>query len=619
MALLGYHPTMPPQRSGASEIVTLEDGSRIKRIHRADGSYKDIPITKADDRYKKVVYEKKIVEREKLLSADGRTQAANMRRSQFISLLSQGYRADQACKELGIAMSSYYGWRNSFPGFKQQCDMARQNWYNTINAEDLSSWKDFSAFRKRFYRMNTFYAHAMMIDAIESAEPMQVTLILVAPETGKTTLLEDKIGEILARDPDRRVAYISESSGHSVKVGSRIRRRMTDTVDFGDYIAQFGPFYEDNQERNGKPWSTHFFTVFKAGHDERDYSFEARGASSSIQGSRVDDLFLDDIQSLKSLNNTKPLVTKIRQEWITRVGRTGRVFIIGNRVGKGDVYESLIDEGLIDRLVEIPILDAEGNSIIPELWSNEDLQKRRKQVGPEVWARTYMQEPQDTASMTFPPDVREQMKDYNRVIKKYSDLQTAMSLDPAIGGGCSLTVGQFNFAKLLVIEQDTQYNLGRTEQILKMVEAKARAYRPDILILEMMAWQKALGKDDRMIALSHKYGFAIVPHTTGDNKHDENFGVASLATSIRAGEVSIPWGSEECEAMFQPLLDEMEKWKPHVRGTKLRMDRIMSLWFLHLYWLGMRNVMAFEKKKDSFRRAALPWKPTCMAAMRRVK
>ncbi len=598
-----------------SELVELEDGRVVKRVVLSDGRVKDIPVANRGTN-KLRTQAKKEKEREKLLSGDARVQASNMRRSLFLKLLSEGYSTDQACREVGIQQNTYYQWRNTYPGFKQQCDAARRNWYNTISGDDITSWRDFTSFRKRFFRMNTYYVHAMIIDAIESAEPMSVTLILVAPEVGKTTLLEDKICEILARDPNRRIAYISESSGHSVKVGSRIRRRMTDMVEFGDYIASYGPFYEDNQERNGKPWSTQFFTVYKAAHDERDYSFEARGNTSRIQGSRVDDMFLDDIQSIQSLDLTPKIMAKFRQDWITRVGRTGRIFIIGNRVGKNDVYEKMIDEGLIDRLVEIPVLNEEGHSVIPELWPDDALAKRRKQVGEEVWSRTYMQEPQDVKSMTFPPEVREMFKDHKRVIKKYEGMQTAMSLDPAISGGCSLTVGQFNFGKLLVTDQETVYNVGSTEGILKLVQRKAQAWKPDMLIIEAMAFQKAIAGDERMMALSRKYGFNIIPHMTGDNKHDENFGVASMATSIRAGELSIPWGSEECEATFQPLLDEMEQWRPHIRGTKLRQDRIMSLWFLHLYWLGVRNVFEFEKKKDQFKRAGLPWRAT---TLRRAK
>lgn len=604
---------MSPSRKPLAQIVELEDGTKVKRIPLHDGTWKEIPVSAAvGSSYREYAQKRRVIEHEKLRSADGRVQAANMRRSQFVDLLSKGYRAEQACRELGLQMSTYYAWRSSFPGFKTQCDMAKRNWYNLINGQDLTAWSDFSSFRKRFFRMDTYYVHAMIIDAIESVEPMEVALILVAPETGKTTVLEDKICEILARYPDRRVAYISESSGHSVKVGSRIRRRMTDKVEFGDYIAQFGPFYEDNQERNGKPWSTHYFTVYKAAHDERDYSFEARGATSHIQGSRVDDLFIDDMQSIESLDRTPKLLSKLRQEWVTRVGRTGRVIIIGNRVGKSDVYEAMIEQGLIDKLVEVPVLDQDGNSVIPELWPNDALIKRRKQVGEEVWARTYMQEPQDVKSMTFPPEVRESFKDHNRVLKKYDNLSTAMSLDPAIAGGCSLTVGQYNFAKLLLVDQETKYHVGSTEGILSMIDRKAKAYRPDTLIIESMAWQKALAGDERLLKMCDKYGFAIIPHETGANKHDPNFGVASMATSIRAGEFSIPWGSEEAEEMFQPLLDEMEKWKPHVRGVKLRQDRIMSMWFLHLYWLGVRNVLQFQFKKESFKRPGLPWRATSL-------
>lgn len=581
-----------------------------KVIHLANGTEKIVPYNKAPQKAKGTR------EKDKLLSSDGRTQAANSRRSRLISLLSKGYRPEQAAKEVGIAMGTYYQWRQQLPVFRSQCDMARQNWYNQVQGEEITHWDDFAAFRKRFFRMDTYYPHAMMIDAIESAGPMEVTLILVAPETGKTTVLEDKICEILAKHPDRRVAYISESSGHSVKVGSRIRSRMTNKVDFGDYISRFGPFYEDNQERNGKPWSTHFFTVYKAGHDERDYSFEARGGTSSIQGSRVDDLFLDDVQSIKSLNNTALLISKMRQEWITRVGKVGRIFIVGNRIGMGDFYEKLIELDLIDRLVEIPILNGEGKSVCPELWPDIDLEKRRHQVGEDVWYRTYMQDPQSSTSITFPPNVREMFKDVSRKIEALPGLSTVMSLDPAIGGGCSLTVGQYNTNYLYVIDQETRYNLGRTEEILQLVEQYVRIYRPDDLIIEMMAFQQALGKDDRMLALASKYGFRIYPHTTGDNKFDGNFGVASMATSIRSQEMTIPWGDEEAEEKFMPLLKEMEKWRPHVRGVRLRMDAIMSLWFMHLFWMGQRRVIAFEAKKESFQRGGLPWKPTSLKAVR---
>lgn len=579
-----------------------ESKPKVRRVYLADGTTKDVPVSTST---------KRATEQAKLLSPDGRTQLANARRSKFVSLLGQGYRPDQACREVGISVATYHTWRSQLPNFKSQCELARQKWYNELDGEQVTNWDTFASFRKRFFRLSTYYVHSQIIEAIETTGPMEVCLILVPPEFGKTTLLEDKICEILAKDPNRRVGYISEGSGHSVKVGGRIRSRMTDTVEFGDYIARFGPFYEDGQERQGKPWTSHFFTIKKANHDERDYSFEARGARSNIQGSRIDDLFCDDIQSLKTLNLTKDLLTKFRQEWVSRVGRTGRIFIVGNRVGMGDVYEALIRLELIDKLVEIPAMNSEGHSTLPELWPDEDLIRRRKQVGEEVWQRTYMQDPETAGNITFTEEVREAFKDWNRGIKKMPDaMHTVMSLDPGLSGGNTFTVAQFTPTNLYVIDQVTDYQVGRTENILFRAAEMAEKYRPQDFIIEMMAFQQALGKDDRMLALKDKYGFRIYPHATGDNKFDMAYGVASMATSMRAGELTIPWGDDASRETFNPLLEEMKVWRPHVRGVKLRQDRIMSLWFIHLYWMNLRNVIDFQSKKQVIKTRGLPWKPT---------
>lgn len=569
-------------------------------IRLKDGSTKEIQV--------KPKVDKKAKEREALLSSDGRTQQANIRRSKVIELVGEGLTPEKACREVDISTKTYYAWRRDYPGFKTQVDLARQKWQES---QGSLKWDTFLGFRKRFFGFDTYQPQMRIADAIESAADMEVVLVLVPPEFGKTTLVEDKICEILAKDPDHRIAYISEGSGHSRKVGSRIRRRMTDTVEFGDYIARFGPFYVDGQEKEGKVWTAERFTVNHAGHDERDYSFEARGARSNIQGSRVDTLVLDDIQSLKSLSQTGFLITQLRQEWLTRLGKKGRCIIIGNRVGVGDFYEEAIDKELIDRLIEIPAVDEEGHSTCPELWPDDLLAKRRKQVGEDVWARTYMQNPIAAGTVTFTEDVIEAAKDKNRTIKKVDGIDTVMSLDPGLGGGNSLTVCQFTSSGLLAVDQVTDYGFGRTEEILERVAAFASMYKPSYFIIEMMAFQQALGKDDRMLALAEKHGFRIYPHVTSDNKFDPSYGVASMATAMHMKELTFPWANERAQDTFQPLFDEMRIWRPFVRGVKLRQDRVMSLWFIYLWWQNHRHAMEFEAKKDTFKRRGLPYgRPT---------
>jgi hypothetical protein len=601
---------------GDPECILSSMGDATHIVQLADGTTREVSgeiwtRESREDRERKV-----------LLSTDGRTQRANIRRSKIIELVGKGYTPEQACQEIGIAKGTYYQYRSDLPSFRTQVDLARQQWYKENEKADPSTWDSFISFRKRFFRFDTDPVQAQIVDAIENAQPMDVTLFLVPPEFGKTTLLEDKICEILAKEPLRRVAYISEGSGHSKKVAGRIKKRMTEAAHFGDYIARYGPFYEEGQERSGKPWTTNYFTIAKADHDERDYSFEARGARSNIQGSRVDDLFIDDIQSLKSLSQTEFLLGQFRQEWVSRGGQFGRVFIVGNRIALGDIYQRLIEEELINRLIEIPAVQEDepcncnwpqkvtlhGTSNSPQRWPDEALLKRKKQVGKETWFRTYMMKPREAGTITFTQDVIDRAKAWNRVIAKREGLATIMSLDPGLGGGNSLTICQYTSDRLEVVDQIADYGLGRTEQILERVAEMASMYRPTDFIIEMMAWQQSLGKDDRMKALSDKYGFRIYPHETRDNKYDPVFGVASMAGSMRAQELTIPWGDEHAQEQMTDLIKELETWRPAVRGIKLRMDRVMSLWFAWLWWTNMRLSMKFEETKWEMKK--LPWKPT---------
>ena len=554
--------------------------------------------------------EKQAKEAAKLQSGDQRVQKALIRRGQLVTLISKGLTIEAACKEMGLSRQTYYQYRSDFPLFRAQVDMAKAQWYTEQQGKTTEevSWKGFTQFRKKFFNFDTYYHQAMISQAIEETGEMEVVLVLVPPEHGKTTLMEDKICEILATDPDHRICYISEARGHARKVGSRVRRRMTDTNEFGLYTARYGPFYEKGQEKNGKPWTADFFTVFKAGHDERDYSFEARGYQSHIQGSRVDTLFIDDVQSLKSLGRTDDLLQKFQQEWITRVGKAGRTIIVGTRVGVGDIYDKLMERELVTRLIELPALDEDGESLCPEMWPTDALNKRRKQVGEDIWHRTYQQNPIAAGAVTFDTATLTAAKDVSLIIGRNPGVATVMSLDPGLGGGNVLTVCQYTPEKMWLVDQVADYGFGRTEQILARVREFANMYRPQDFVIEMMAFQQALGKDDRMLQMADQYGFRIYPHVTQDNKFDSTFGVASMASSMRCGEMTIPWGNEDAQERFEPLIRELMQWRPNVRGVKLVQDRVMSLWFAYLFWYKQREYLQSETIKIKLR--SMPWQPS---------
>src|ERR1019366_4074623 len=273
-----------------------------------------------------------------------------------VHLLQEGLSIEDSMKAVGRTRNCYYLWNDRYPDFNRRASDAQSNYVERVEAGIPDADLDFAAFRLRYFHMQSFWHMKKMIEAIDRSPGGSFILILLPPEWGKTTLIEDFICYRLALDPDFRCVHISQSQGHARKVVGRIQRRMLDTE--SPFVQKFGPFKSDERIET-KPWNAGFFTVHRSTHDERDYSLEAKGAGSQIQGARAEIIFLDDIQSRNTLNLTPKLLDYIRQEIITRPGKTGKVVMVGTRVEFHDIYEAVLNEEIVDKLVQIPAIDLE--------------------------------------------------------------------------------------------------------------------------------------------------------------------------------------------------------------------------------------------------------------------
>lgn len=165
-----------------------------------------------------------------------------------------------------------------------------------------------------------------------------------------------------------------------------------------------------------------------------------------------------------------------------------------------------------------------------------------------------------------------------------------MGLDPALGGGCSLTVCNLTNDKLYVVDNRVDYGLAQVEAIFENVATFGRRYEPSLLIVEYDAQQKGIGNDDRLAALGALLGFAIRPHLTRNTKHqDPVFGLASMNQTFIKKEISIPWGDEESKRRMENLVTQLRSWRPDIPTKKLRQDAVMSLWFVWRYWMQIRK------------------------------
>ena len=535
-------------------------------------------------------------------------EARKHRQTTLLAMVEEGRTIRAACAEIGIKVSTYTTWRKTFPDFRHAVDAARMGSKTALDTEYTG---DFISFRKKFFGWDTYWHQREIIHAIEGARPGEIVLINVPPEHGKTTLLEDWCNFKLAQNPNARITYISEGLNHARKVLGRVANRMVDTRVAGEYIARFGPFKLPSDR---KPWSADFFRVWKADHDERDYSMEARGWKSRISGTRTDYLLIDDLQSTLSLNMTMRMIGVFRQDMLTRPGREGRIVIVGTRVGVGDFSEALVELEMVKPKNHI-VLPAmrDGESLCPEMWPTHLLEERRKLVGEDVWWRTYMQAPRASMDATFTEQMIDNAQDITRRVGEASEQMIAKvcGLDPALVGGNALHVAAYNAERYEILDVDHGRGLARVEAILERVEKLALRHHFDDLIVEANAYQKGLGEDERLKALSHEYGFRIHTHQTGKNKLDDAIGVARMPNSFIEKSISIPAADDASRAAMSVLVNQLRNWRADVATRNLTQDQVMAMWFAWLFWQKKRRTLATTSNWSA---RGTPWRPMTASA-----
>lgn len=530
------------------------------------------------------------------------TKDAAERREKLLRVLAETGDIQMACRAVPVEYRTYLKWRARFPEFKAKADATRTNMTRADTAGQANWHGGFAEFRKQFFGMDSPWFHLRIIDALENAEPGKITLVLMPPEHGKTTLLEDWANMKLAVDPTFRITFGSEGLDHGKKVLGRVRSRMEEDSPYDEYVARFGPFAPQTggARKSRQPWGDTKFNVWrKAEHDvERDYNMRAIGIGGRIQGTRTDLLNMDDIQSLITLSQSATYLERFRQDWLTRSGSKAPVFIVGTRVGPDDFYELLIAAGLVDTLITFPAHDSEGNWLWPERYSPEDYAVMRRNAGEEAWARNYMQDPLASSSGAFSAAEVDAVKNKLRsIVNPYrQDVQAlTIGLDPGYGRNAFVVTGMAE-THLDVVDARADEDLRNSSNIFQLLEDLLYTHHDENhhpvthVIIEDKAFQKGLVEDEDLLALQARFAFDISGHDTGSNKRDPRIGVPGMARSFRRQEIDIPWGDDVSRNQMAGLVKELVAWRPS-KGTQLTQDMVMALWFCWLVWRDVRETL----------------------------
>lgn len=533
----------------------------------------------------------------------------------FLAALAQGSTIAGACEAVGVSDKTYRQWCHRFPEFANRAQRVRAGLAESSDVDE-----NFVSRRRYYFGYETYPHHQQIIDAIEGTPPGGITLIIVAPEAGKTTLLEDYVCDQIALNPNIRITYVSESSelqSPAVKVLGTVKERMTEPdredldaqyeTHIPEWIARFGPF-RDKALDKAKPWNSKYIKVHRAS-GRRDYTFQAVSWRSKIYGSRCDKMIFDDVQSDEGLNLTDKMLSRFSKTFFNRPGRNGAIIFIGTRVGVGDVYERLV-ENIPDRMIriiQIPALDENGNSYCPEMWPEDALADKRAIVGEDGWLTAYMMQPQKAGAHTFTEELLDRARDKERTwgFRIATPSLVIAGLDPALGGGNAITVAQTTPHRFDVLAYKVDYGLARNEDIFQAIRHMCR-YEFTELVVERNSQQRGLARDDRLREMARIWGFRIIEHETGKNKWDFRFGVGAMAGSFIRGEIGFPDATDSDRKQMEAMRTELLAWRPDIDTKLLRQDIVMSLWFPWLIWMQRRKGMG---KPTSWDMRGTPWVP----------
>lgn len=536
--------------------------------------------------------------------AYARKKKSQERRTAFIEAFIQNWpemTIEQICEMIGVTRRAYEVWRKKHPDFTIEIDRLKAEIREGSPVGEEPAWTStFADFRLRYFGFESYVYHRKIAEVLDNAPEGSISLILLPPGAGKTTCLEDWMCQKLALDPDHRILFLSESQNEATKRLRTVQQRMSDPALAREFIARFGPFYTEGQDKKGKPWTANHFTVSKRASGERDYSLAALGMSSQIYGIRADTIIMDDVQTLKSLNQTDSYLLKFRQEILSRRpagGARGRVVIIATRIATGDFYERLIEEELIDegQLVVLPctIRNEDGEEVpyCPEMFPPEQVARIKKQAG-DSWWTAYQQTPHLSHNATFTDEMLADAKDPLRKVGEVRPGEhVVVGVDPALQGATGIVTLAYTSNSIAVVDVLQMEQPRSQEVIIDAIRDTVARYRPLDVVVETMAYQQALYNDDRFKALATQYGFRPRSHKTYGNKADAAFGVSGIVRSFQMRELHIPDADEASKARVEPLVSELRVWRPDVKTKFLQQDTVMALWFAwkHIVEHGRRN------------------------------
>ena len=500
---------------------------------------------------------------------------------------------------------------------------------------------DFATFSKEFLGNEVFPHQQDWIDVLEGREPSWLhpamsyekgnknrILINVPPEHAKSTVITVGYSTYrIAMDSNVRIIVVSKTLNKAREFVYSIKQRLSHPR-YAKLQQVYGP--SGGWKEDSDTWKTDTVYLGQEARDssEKDPTLQALGIGGQIYGARADLIILDDVITTANAHEWEKQLEWLQKEVITRLGKNGKLLIVGTRIGAVDLYRELRNPehwsggaSPFTRLAMPAALEIDDDpnkwvtlwersdrpwdgddDAVPDedgyyqKWDGPALFARRSEVTASTWALVYQQQDIDDDAIFNPTIVNACV---NRMRKpgplrmgapghpRDGQWVTLIGMDPAMAGKTALVVYAIDrqSGKRLVLDA---YNMSDPTpgKIRAIIEDWINTYRPVELRIEINAHQKMYEVDEEFRQYLANKGVRFSSHFTGKNKWDTDFGVAAMqglfgtmngAKHNRDNLIELP--DPQYHEGIKALINQLITWKP---GTRNPTDVVMALWFCEI-------------------------------------
>lgn len=580
------------------------------------------------------------------------------KKASILELLKAGCSITEACERSAASYESFRYYRRTDEQFAAMVA--------TILGEvreDLSTGRadvpDFPEFCEKWLGMKLWPHQLQWYDLLEGREPRDIHPSMTF-EPGDPDMLVVNTPPGHAKSQTITIAYttwqIVKNPSVAVVIVSKTQRlAMQFLLTIKNYLTN--PQWERMQNRFGPPggfaadsasWKQDQIYVSASLRDGtiKDPTVQALGIGGQLYGARSDLIILDDCVDNLNAADYEKQINWIQTEVASRLPDGGKILVVGTRLAPKDLYLELRnperygdngEEGespwtyfaqpavleFTDRVEDWvtlwPICDRpSGRHVKPDeegyytKWSGEVLHKRRSRMSPAAWARVYMQETVSEDSTFHPEHVAACVGGYSPGLLPdnpigrpggQAGLRILAGLDPAaVGFTAAVVYGvDVSSGKRWVLDVHNEAAM-RPEAMKRLLVDWADKYAISEWRVERNAFQGFLTQDLEVRQALAARGCTLVEHTTGQNKNDEQLGVAAMEALFRNRMITLPRPQTEA---VRAMVDQLGVWDADLaRKKKIKTDVVMALWFAELRAQELVRTVsaanAFSRRGDHF-------------------